>query len=89
MQERTVTIVNRLGLHARAASKLVNAAKRFGCTVQIGTGTRFVDGKSIMSVMLLAAVQGSQVTLRTDGEDECAAMAAIVELIEDRFGEGG
>jgi len=88
MQERAVTIVNKLGLHARAASKLVNAAKRFGSTVQIGTGDRFVDGKSIMSVMLLAAVQGTNLILRTDGEDEQEAMAAIAELIADRFGEG-
>jgi len=88
MQERNVTIVNKLGLHARAASKLVKVAGQFACSVRVATGQKTVDGKSIMSVMLLAAVQGTPVVLRTEGDDELAAMDALVALIEDRFGEG-
>jgi phosphocarrier protein len=88
MQERAVTIVNKLGLHARAASKLVKVAGQFASTVRIATEQKTVDGKSIMSVMLLAATQGTPVVLRTEGDDEIAAMDAIVALIEDRFGEG-
>jgi phosphocarrier protein HPr len=89
MIERTVTIANKLGLHARAASKLVKVAGQFGSRVSISCGPKSVDGKSIMGVMLLAAGQGTEVTLRVDGDDETAAMAAIVGLIEDLFGEGG
>jgi phosphocarrier protein HPr len=85
--ERNVTIVNRLGLHARAAAKFVNVAKAFTSTIRIGIGDRRVDGKSIMSVMLLAASQGTQVTLSADGADEIAALEAIAALIADRFGE--
>jgi phosphocarrier protein HPr len=88
MLERTVTIVNKLGLHARAASKFVNVGNRFGSTIEVGNRSKFVNGKSIMSVMLLAAAQGTELVLRIDGDDEDAAMTAIVELIADRFGEG-
>jgi phosphotransferase system HPr (HPr) family protein len=88
MLERTVTIVNKLGLHARAASKFVNVSNRFSSTVEVGKSSKFVDGKSIMSVMLLAAAQGSELILRIDGDDEDVAMTAITELIADRFGEG-
>ena len=88
MQERTVTIVNKLGLHARAASKFVNLAKRFAAKVEVVIPVKTVDGKSIMSIMLLAASQGTQIVLRTDGEDEVEAMQAIDALIADRFGEG-
>ncbi len=87
MQERTVEIVNKLGLHARAASKFVNDAKRFGCTVQIELNGKKVDGKSIMSIMLLAATQGQSIIVRTNGEDEIAAMQSITALIANRFGE--
>jgi phosphocarrier protein HPr len=87
MQERTVDVVNKLGLHARAASKFVNEAKRFGATVQIEVNGKRVDGKSIMSIMLLAASKGQSLTLRTHGDDEIEAMAAIVNLIAARFGE--
>ncbi len=87
MQEQTVDIVNKLGLHARAASKFVNEAKRFGSTVQIEVNGKRVDGKSIMSIMLLAASKGQSLTLRTTGVDEIEAMAAIVNLIAARFGE--
>lgn len=88
MQERTVLISNKLGLHARAASKLVKVAGQFASTVRVSNGAKAVDGKSIMSVMLLAASQGTEIQLRTEGEDEATAMDAIVELIEDKFGEG-
>jgi phosphotransferase system HPr (HPr) family protein len=85
--ERNVTIVNRLGLHARAAAKFVNVAKAFTSTIRIGIGDRRVDGKSIMSVMLLAASQGTQVIVSADGTDEIEALEAIAALIADRFGE--
>ncbi len=70
MQERRVTIVNKLGLHARAASKFVNLAKRFASKIEIVNPAKTVDGKSIMSIMLLAASQGTEIGLRIEGEDE-------------------
>lgn len=88
MQERMVTIVNRLGLHARAAAKLVNLAKTFHCSISASTNGEVVDVKSIMSVMLLAASQGTCITLQADGEDEEQALDELCELIADRFGEG-
>jgi len=88
MLERTVTIVNKLGLHARAASKFVNVSSRFSSSIEVGSRDKFVNGKSIMSVMLLAAAQGAELRLRIDGDDEAAAMDAITALIADRFGEG-
>ncbi len=88
MQERNVTIVNKLGLHARAASKFVNLAKRFSAKVEIVGPVKVVDGKSIMGIMLLAASQGTEIALRIEGEDETEAMQAITALIADRFGEG-
>ena len=87
MLERNITIVNRLGLHARAAAKFVNVAKAYTSTIKIGVGERRVDGKSIMSVMLLAASQGTEVVLVADGTDEQQALDAIAALIADRFGE--
>lgn len=87
MQEAEVTIVNRLGLHARAAGKLVNLAKTFESRVTLARSGDAVDAKSIMAVMLLAAPIGTHLTLRTEGEDESAAMDAIRELIANRFGE--
>ncbi len=88
MLEREITIINRLGLHARAASKFVNLAKTFACTVELVNGDTRVDGKRIMSVMLLGAGQHTRLMLCTDGEDAEQAMAALCELIDDRFGEG-
>jgi len=88
MQECTVVIVNKLGLHARAASKFVNLAKRFASRIEVSNATKSVDGKSIMSIMLLAASQGTEIGLRNDGDDELDAMQAITQLIADRFGEG-
>ena len=87
MLETPVTIINKLGLHARAAAKLVSLASRFESEVLLEKDHRQVNGKSIMGVMMLAAAQGSELTLRADGPDEHEALEAIVELIKDRFGE--
>jgi phosphocarrier protein len=87
MQETNVTIVNRLGLHARAAGKFVNLARTFSSTVTLSRGGEEVDGKSIMSVMLLAAPIGTELTLKVTGEDEAEAAEALIALIADRFGE--
>lgn len=88
MQESTITISNKLGLHARASAKLTKLAGSFPCDVWISKGERKVNAKSIMGVMMLAAGIGSQVVLQTQGEQEDAAMAALVALINDKFGEG-
>ena len=87
MKQRDVEIVNQLGLHARAASKLVATASRFPCEVHAAREGKQVNAKSIMGVLMLAAGKGSILTLTTDGPDEDDAMQALVELIEDRFGE--
>lgn len=88
MIEREVEIVNRLGLHARAAAKLVHLAGSFECDVTLAQDGEAVDGKSILGILLLAAGQGSRIVLRCDGRDEEAAMEALTGLIADRFGEG-
>ena len=83
-----ITIINKLGLHARAAAKFVGVAGRFPCQVHVGrSADSLVDGKSIMAVMMLAAGQGTPVTVRINGEDEAAAMEAVVGLFERRFDE--
>ena len=87
MIEREVEIVNRLGLHARAAAKLVHTAGVFECRVTVEAGGEEADGKSILGLLMLAAAQGSLVTLRCDGSDEEAAMEALVGLIANRFEE--
>lgn len=89
MITRTVTLSNRLGLHARAASKLVQTAAAYQADVWITKAHRRVSGKSIMGVLMLAAPCGTTLELETDGEDETEAMEALVALIDDRFGEGG
>lgn len=88
MIEQSIEIINKLGLHARAASALVDTATHFQCKVDISFNGKTVDGKSIMSVMLLAAAKGSVLVLRCDGKDEEQAMAALCELINNYFGEG-
>jgi len=88
MLTQDIEIVNKLGLHARAAAKLVNLATAFEAEVEIEKDGKRVNGKSIMSVMMLAASQGSTLTLHIDGSDESEAMAQVVELITARFGEG-
>ena len=88
MLTQEVEIINKLGLHARAAAKLVNLATGFEADVEIEKDGQRVNGKSIMSVMMLAASQGSVLKLHIDGNDEGEAMAQVVELINTRFGEG-
>lgn len=88
MLEKSIEIINKLGLHARAAAKLTAVAARYSCTIQITKEQRTIDAKSIMAVMMLAASKGTWITLMTDGEDESEAMAALEELINNRFDEG-
>lgn len=88
MLEKELNIINKLGLHARAAAKLVNTASQFEARCEIICASQTADAKSIMQVMMLAASQGNQVTVRTQGKDEQAALCAIEELINDYFGEG-
>ncbi len=89
MVEQQVEIINKLGLHARAAAKLVSTAAGFASQVSLQFAGNTADAKSIMSVMMLAAAQGSLVTVICEGDDEQAALAAIVALIDDYFGEDG
>ncbi len=86
--EREVTIHNKLGLHARAAAKLVTEAARFNADVKIVRGSREVSGKSIMGVMMLAAAKGTLLKLVADGEDAHAALDAVEHLIARKFDEG-
>lgn len=88
MIKTSVTISNKLGLHARASAKLTKLAGSYPCEVWISRGDRRVNAKSIMGVMMLAAGIGSTVTLEIEGPDEQAAMDGLVGLINDRFGEG-
>jgi phosphocarrier protein len=88
MIKTTVTISNKLGLHARASAKLTKLAASFKCDVWMSRGERRVNAKSIMGVMMLAAGIGTAVEVETDGPDEQAALDAIVALIDDKFGEG-
>ena len=87
MIEAKVTIINKLGLHARAASKFVTTASAFGCDIKAGKDGQMVDGKSIMSVMMLAASKGTELELQCDGKDEQKAMDAVITLINNRFDE--
>ena len=88
MQQREVEVINKLGLHARAAAKLTQLAAKYQSEVSIGRNGRKINAKSIMGVMLVAAGKGARITLETDGPDEVEAMDAIVALINDYFGEG-
>jgi phosphocarrier protein len=88
MIQTTTTIVNKLGLHARASAKLTKLAGSFPCEVWMSRGERRVNAKSIMGVMMLAAGLGAEVTLETHGEREQEAMDAILALMQDKFGEG-
>jgi phosphocarrier protein HPr len=87
MQEKPITIINKLGLHARAAAKFVTTASSFSCDVDISRNGQRVNGKSIMGVMMLAASRGTEVIIITQGDDEIEAAESLVTLIEDRFGE--
>jgi phosphocarrier protein len=88
MTEQQVEITNRLGLHARAAAKLVHTANGFRSQIFIGTGEEEVNAKSILGLLTLAATKGTPLTVRADGDDELEAVDAVVALFEDRFGEG-
>jgi phosphocarrier protein len=87
MLDKTVAIRNKLGLHARAAVKFVNLANRFSASVKIVKGGDEIDGKSILGILTLAATQGTSIRLVIAGKDEEAAMAALTELIANRFDE--
>ena len=87
MLEREVVIINRLGLHARAAAKLVNLAAEYRCEIRLLRGKREVNAKSIMGVMMLAAAQGTRLTLRARGDDAEHALAELERLIRRRFDE--
>jgi phosphocarrier protein len=88
MQKATVTIINKLGLHARASAKLTKLAGSFACDVFMSRNGRRINAKSIMGVMMLAAGMGTEVEIETNGPDEDKAVQALVALIGERFGEG-
>ena len=87
MVERQIEVVNRLGLHARAAAKLVHLTSRFNSQIWLSMNGEEVDAKSILGILLLAAAQGSTVVVKCHGQDEDEAMAAITQLFADRFDE--
>lgn len=88
MISEKVIISNKLGLHARAATKFANLCGRYACRMQVGCNGKSIDGKSIMALMLLAASQGTEIEISADGHDEQAALTALLALINDKFGEG-
>jgi phosphocarrier protein HPr len=87
MVSRTVTVCNQLGMHARAAARFVHTASAFQARVHVSRGSRVMDGKSIMGVLLLAAAKGSAITISADGADEAAALDALCQLVDSGFGE--
>ena len=87
MIERQIEIVNRLGLHARAAAKLVHTAGRFGCDVTVVKDGHNVDAKSILGIMALGAAQGTTISIVCEGSDEQEALESVTELIANRFDE--
>ncbi|KAA6186033.1 HPr family phosphocarrier protein [Thiohalocapsa marina] len=88
MIRKELEIINRLGLHARAAAKFVTCATGFGSVVQVERAGRRVNGKSIMGLMMLAAACGTRILVEIEGDDEADAMQALEALVADRFGEG-
>lgn len=88
MKQSSLTLINERGLHARAATKLVETAKTFQCTAHLCFDGNQADAKSVMSLLMLAAGPGSQITLVTSGHDEDAALMAIQALVENKFDEG-
>jgi phosphocarrier protein len=88
LTSRSVTVVNQLGMHARAAAKFVHVAARYEAQVRVARDRREMDGKSIMGILLLAAARGSTITISADGADEADAVRALVELVSSGFGEG-
>ncbi|HMF98902.1 MAG TPA: HPr family phosphocarrier protein [Vicinamibacterales bacterium] len=87
MTSQAVTVVNQLGMHARAAAKFVHLAARFDARVRVARDRREMDGKSIMGILLLAAARGSTITISADGADERDAVEALVALVRSGFGE--
>lgn len=87
MTTANVTIINKLGLHARAATRLVQTAGEYRAEVFVAKAGKEVNGKSILGIMMLAAAKGSELTIRCEGPDADEALKAVVELIADRFGE--
>ena len=87
MTSQAVTVVNQLGMHARAAAKFVHLAGRFEARVRVARDRREMDGKSIMGILLLAAARGSTITISADGADERQAVQALVALVASGFGE--
>jgi phosphocarrier protein HPr len=87
MISQKITIKNKLGLHARAAVKLVNLANRFVSSVKIEKDGNEIDGKSILGILTLAAIHGSTITLKIEGKDETMAIKTILSLIDDKFHE--
>ncbi len=87
MKRETVTIANKLGLHARASAKFVSLASQFKSEITLGRDGQMVNAKSIMGIMMLAAGQGSRLELIADGRDEDQAIAALGALVRERFGE--
>ncbi|EGL53797.1 MAG TPA: HPr family phosphocarrier protein [Methylophaga aminisulfidivorans] len=88
MMTKTFTIINKLGLHARAAAKFVTTASAYDAEITVTRENRTVNGKSIMGVMMLAAAKGSQITVTAEGDDAEQALQALDTLINDFFGEG-
>jgi phosphocarrier protein len=87
MTQEHVMITNKLGLHARAAAKLVHTASAFEAEIYVGTESEEVNAKSILGILTLAATKGTPLNVRADGSDETEAVAAIVQLFDDKFGE--
>lgn len=88
MTERTLTIINNLGLHARAAAKFVTTASQFKSEIQVSSNGRTANGKSIMGIIMLAAAKNIEIKINASGKDEQQALDAIETLINDFFGEG-
>ena len=87
MKSASIHVINKLGMHARASAKFVSLASQFKCDISLGRNGQQANGKSIMGIMMLAAGKGSQLELHADGQDEDHALAALCELVNNRFGE--
>lgn len=87
MTTREVAVVNRLGMHARAAARFVHTASQFRARITVQRNDRTMDGKSILGILLLAAAQGTRLTLAAEGDDEGAAIDALAALVRSGFGE--
>ncbi|MDA8646868.1 HPr family phosphocarrier protein [Porticoccaceae bacterium] len=88
MIQTKITVINKLGLHARAATKLANLTNRYGCKISAGLDRVTVDAKSVMSLMLLAASKGTELIFEFEGDDQQEAQDAVTALFADYFGEG-